>query len=76
MTLQQGGIVLIMHQISEYKFMLFVILSIILCIILFCCFRCYIVPSWRERNNRIKPAESIILVNPMRIKHEKIMRVI
>ena len=67
-----------MHQIYEHKFISFVILGIILVLILFCCFRCYIIPSWRERTkrNRIKPEESIIMVNPMRIKQEKIMRMI
>lgn len=67
-----------MYQISQHKIIWFIILGFIGCIILFCCFRRYIVPSWRERNNRIKirPAESIIMVNPMRIKQEKIMRMI
>jgi hypothetical protein len=70
--------VLIMHQIFEYKIILFIVLGFIGCIILFWCFRRYIVPSWRERNNRIqiKPAEPNIMVNPMRIKQEKIMRII
>jgi hypothetical protein len=71
-------IVLIMHQLFEHKIIWFIILGFIGCIILFCCFRRYIVPSWRERNNRIqiKPAEPNIMVNPMRIKQEKIMRII
>ena len=67
-----------MHQLFEHKIILFIVLGFIGCIILFCCFRRYIVPSWREGNNiiQIKPAESIIMVNPMRIKQEKIMRMI
>ena len=50
-----------MHQIFEHKITLFIVLGFIGCIILFCCFRRYIVPSWRERNNRIqiKPAEKL-----------------
>ena len=71
--------VLIMHQIFEYKIIVFIILGFIGCIILFCCFRRFIIPSWRERNKRIriKPvAEPTIMVNPMRIKQEKIMRII
>ena len=61
-------------RLLEYK----IILGLLGCIILFCCFRCYIIPFWRERKNiiRIKPEESIIMVNPMRIKQEKIMRMI
>ncbi len=67
-----------MHQIFEHKITLFIVLGFIGCIILFCCFRRYIVPSWRERIKRIqiKPAEPNIMVNPMRIKQEKIMRII
>ena len=67
-----------MHQIFEHKITLFIVLGFIGCIILFCCFRRYIVPSWRERIKRIqiKPAEPNIMVNPMRIKQEKIMRMI
>ena len=67
-----------MQHLFEHKIILFIILGFIGCGILFCCFRRYIVPSWRERNNRIqiKPAEPNIMVNPMRIKQEKIMRII
>ena len=70
--------VLIMHQIFEHKIIVFIILGLFGCGILFCCFMRFIIPSWRERIKRIqiKPAEPNIMVNPMRIKHEKIMRII
>lgn len=72
-------IVLIMHQLFEHKIMWFIILGLIFCGILFCCFTRFMMPYWRERAQRIqiKPAaEPNIMVNPMRIKQEKIMRII
>jgi hypothetical protein len=67
-----------MHQLFEHKIMWFILLGFIGCIILFCCFRCYIVPYWRERTkkNQVEPTQPNIMVNPMRIKQEKIMRMI
>ena len=68
-----------MHQIFEHKIISFIILGLILCGIFFCCFMRFIIPYWRERVKRIqiKPvAEPNIMVNPMRIKQEKIMRMI
>ena len=67
-----------MHQLFEHKIILFIVLGFIGCIILFCCFTRFMIPYWRERAQRIqiKPAEPNIMVNPMRIKQEKIMRII
>ena len=68
-----------MHQIFEYKIIVFIVLGLFVCMILFCCVRRFIIPSWRERIKiiRITPVtEPTIMVNPMRIKHEKIMRMI
>lgn len=68
-----------MHQLLEHQIMWFILLGFIGCGIFFCCFRYLCFPFWRERHNKnriIPTAKSMIMVNPMRIQQEKIMRII
>ena len=68
-----------MHQLLEHQIMWLILLGFILCGILFCCYTRFITPFWRERHNKnriIPTAKSMIMVNPMRIQQEKIMRII
>ena len=57
-----------------YILMVLVLMVFISCIFYFCC-----LPRWRERRNKIQitpMVEHRIMVNPMRIKTEKVMRMI
>lgn len=67
-----------MHPRFENNILWFILLGFILCGILFCCYTRFMIPYWRERAKRIRiePTQPNIMVNPMRIKQEKIMRMI
>lgn len=68
-----------MHDYFGTKPFIYILLGLVLSGITGCIFCLCCLPRWRERRNkrRILPrVEHRIMVNPMRIKTEKIMRMI